>query len=347
MTQSKPHTSSAVKADGRYFIGRLWRWLRESAGRRVILVGQIVVSVLFLAWLVRTLDQRTWGAIQDVGVASLVGVTLVFGTSQIFSGLRLGCLLTYAKPWRVAVVSTFVSFFWSNFLPGTIGGDIVRVARLKAAGVGLAHATGAIVVDRVLNSLGIAVLLLATSGGLVFAWAAGNAVVVGVFVGAATIGVLSGGLCLTLALKGKLPHVFKAFLDPLRHLASDWRLFLNVAFLTLCNVGASICAQYILSRLLGLDVSLLKLTSIICLVALATMLPISLNGIGVQEVSFVYLLTSVGAEQDKAILYSLLVRGIIFGTSLLAGIVAIADRMFPAIAPPITTEVPPDVRGAS
>lgn len=304
--------------------------LQRFSASRIGLVTQIAVSVLLLLWLASALDARTWTAIRELGVQSLLLVTLVFSTSQIFSGLRLACLLHKPRPWRLAIVSTFAGFFWSTFLPGTVGGDVVRIAKLRAAHVELTRATGAIFFDRLLNTLGVATILAVASAGLIAGWALNNTSLFLVFL---LLGIAGLGVMVWAARslsRRQLPEFLSSFLAPMRQLLAEPTLLLAVGLLTLCNIGASIVAQGLLSNLLDMGVSFLTLTSIICLVTIATMLPISLNGIGLQEVSFVYLLTSAGATPEKAIVFSLLVRAIIMGTSLIAGLAIVLNRAFGA-----------------
>lgn len=305
-------------------VGKLRRFSASPTG----LLLQVTVSVLLLVWLASALDARTWTAIRDIGVLGLVLVTLVFSTSQIFSGLRLACLLRKPRPWRLAIVSTFVGFFWSTFLPGTVGGDVVRVAKLHSANIELTRATGAIVFDRLLNTLGIAMILAISSAGLIVVWALENTRLFLVLLLLAMAAAGMAALGARMLIRRRLPDFLASFLAPIRQLLSDRKLLLAVALLTLCNIGSSILAQWLLSNLLDMEVSFLTLASIICLVTIATMLPISLNGIGLQEVSFVYLLTTAGATSEKAIVFSLLVRAIIVGTSLIAGLAMILNRAF-------------------
>ncbi|SIR41222.1 lysylphosphatidylglycerol synthase transmembrane domain-containing protein [Bosea sp. TND4EK4] len=302
--------------------GRLQRFFSSRAG----LFTQFAVSVLLLLWLASALDARTWTAIHRIGVQGLVLVTFVFSTSQIFSGLRLACLLHKPRPWRLAIVSTFAGFFWSTFLPGTVGGDVVRIAKLRSAHIELTRATGAIFFDRLLNTLAVAVILAGSSAGLIAGWALENKgpfLTIFLLVLAAAVIAVLAGRALT---RRELPEFLTSFLAPIRQLLSDRGLLLAVGLLTLCNIGSSIVAQWLLSNLLDMNVSFLTLTSIICLVTIATMLPISLNGIGLQEVSFVYLLTAAGTTSEKAIVFSLLVRAIIVGTSLIAGLAMLLNR---------------------
>jgi uncharacterized membrane protein YbhN (UPF0104 family) len=304
-------------------IGKLHRFAASRAG----FLLQIGISALLLMWLASALDARTWAAVRAIGIQGLLAATLVFSTSQVFAGLRLACLLGKPWPWPLAIISTSTGVFWSTFLPESIGGEVVRIARLRAARIELPRATGAIFFDRLLNSIGTGTLLVVSLAGLV---ATGTLKNPNAFLLSLALMTVAAGLAIWGAraiAKRSLPGFAKSFFAPIRQLVANPSLLLVAGVLTICNIGSSVLAQWLLANLIGMDVSFFTLTSIICLVAAAALLPISLNGIGVQEVSFVYLLTSAGVAADKAILYSLLVRAIIVGNSLIAALVIFLRRM--------------------
>lgn len=315
-------------AYGHTLLGGLYRRLRRFFASRWGVALQAIVSALLLYWIATALDARTWAIGRESGLTGLLSTIAIFGTSQIFSGLRLSCLLYKPRPWRAAIISTFAGFFWSTFLPGTVGGDVVKLARLKAAGIEIVKATGAIVFDRLLNTIGIAIVFVLSSAALVFTDAQVNQALLVATLLLLIAMVFVSMLARHFLARDDLPDWVKSFLSPIRQLFADPLLLLVACLLTACNIGSSLLAQWMLSNLLHLEISFAALSSIICLVTLATMLPISLNGLGVQEVSFVYLLTHTGVGSDKAIAFSLLVRAIVLGTSVIAGIVTILDRVF-------------------
>ncbi len=77
---------------------------------------------------------------------------------------------------------------------------------------------------------------------------------------------------------------------------------------------------------LGLPVNPLQLTAVICLVYLVTLAPITLNGIGLQEVSTVVLLEQLGAHQGIAISFALLTRLMVLTLSIFGAAVTVLDR---------------------
>jgi uncharacterized membrane protein YbhN (UPF0104 family) len=85
---------------------------------------------------------------------------------------------------------------------------------------------------------------------------------------------------------------------------------------------------------LGLDVPVAFYFILIPLIAVATMIPVSLNGLGVREGAFVFFLSQVGVPQDQALSLALLWLGVLIASSLIGGLVWLATP-----APPKPVEV--------
>ena len=89
---------------------------------------------------------------------------------------------------------------------------------------------------------------------------------------------------------------------------------------------SAVAAQWILAFHLGLPVTPLQLTAVICLVYMVTLAPITLNGIGLQEVSTVVLLVHLGAHEGAAVSFALLTRLLVVALSLVGAAVTAVDR---------------------
>ena len=121
------------------------------------MVLQIVVTLALIGWLVTKIDRRALDAALALDPWIACGAVLVFASAQIWGGLRLHALVPDRKITAgEAIRATFAGNFFANFLPSTIGGDVVRGIMLKAAGVGLGELAGVLVLDRMINTLFIA-----------------------------------------------------------------------------------------------------------------------------------------------------------------------------------------------
>ena len=110
------------------------------------------------------LFQVGWSEITDaIRHLSLSSVVLAFSGilfSRIFIGLRWWFLLPLKKEegkslgfWHAAQLH-FTGLFANNFLPSTIGGDVVKWVGVKAWGISGTEGAAAVIMDRLIGVLG-------------------------------------------------------------------------------------------------------------------------------------------------------------------------------------------------
>jgi uncharacterized membrane protein YbhN (UPF0104 family) len=80
---------------------------------------------------------------------------------------------------------------------------------------------------------------------------------------------------------------------------------------------------YSVARAMGLELSLPVLFAFISLVDLIRLLPISIGGLGVRELTLIALFANVGLEQEKAVAYSILAFAPLVVVAIAGGIVYI------------------------
>ena len=110
------------------------KWLASNRTLLLRLLGTILAIVLIIAlvrgeaWseVLSALKQLSWNRIAAALV--LVVVSRLFVATRWYVLLRSGGVRI---PVRRAVALTFTGLFSNNFLPTTIGGDILRIARVS------------------------------------------------------------------------------------------------------------------------------------------------------------------------------------------------------------------------
>ena len=106
--------------------------------------------------------------------------------------------------------------------------------------------------------------------------------------------------------------------------------------LSLVVQSAGVVHMGLIALAMGLDVSWSYLAVVVPLVALLTLLPVSINGMGLREVGLVALLGPVGVPAASAVTLSLLQFGAAFAASLLgAGFYLGGAYPRPESSPPI------------
>ena len=102
-----------------------------------------------------------------------------------------------------------------------------------------------------------------------------------------------------------------------------WGMILLLSFLF--QVGMA-WINDLLFRSFGIDVSFLHLLVIITLISVITMIPVSLNGLGVREARYVLFFQSIGVPDGIALSVSLLFFFLVTISSLIGGIFWLMER---------------------
>ena len=285
-----------------------------SAGMLFVLVGRVDIGKLFPRWEVHAV----------VDLAAAVAVTLV---GVVLSAMRWQRVLTALEaPVKLLklVSHTFAGLFVSNFLPSTIGGDVLRVTRLTANVGSGPTSFASVVLERLSGWLVLPVIsltALTVNPGLRKLGAASN-IALGIAI--STL-VLLGVVLLSAAspkIGGRLGH------------SEGWRRFINAVHLGLVRfrehpaatlevlaVGFVyqvfvVLAAFLANLALGADVSWTAMLAFMPAVAIVQVLPITIGGLGVREGAFVLFLGPLGVATHEAIGLGVLIYGINLVASL-------------------------------
>ena len=223
------------------------------------------------------------------------------------------------------VSHSLAGLFVANFLPSTIGGDVLRVARLSAANGERPGSFASVVLERLTGFVvlpALSLLALFTHPQLMHLGAATNLAVT-----------LSLG---TLVLLGAV--VIAAGNPRLGRRLADhpgWLRFLGAVHLGLDRIrrrpGAAasvlatavayqlavVLAGWLAARALGIDLGWGAFMAFVPAVAIAQVIPVSFNGLGVREGAFVLFLTPLGIVARQAVALGLLLYAMNMAVSLL------------------------------
>jgi len=198
--------------------------------------------------------------------------------------------------WTVRVI--MITLFFSTFLPGAYGGDVVRVAMAyRKAGRGLSRLTFSVLVDRLcglvaLAAIGICLLPTLNAGLREFDYFVPLALMIGVILGAGAFGLLLGDR--TAALLARLPkllwslhHVFRESVGALRSYARQWPRMLALFALSVLMFIMLLEAIYLLGIAMHFDgLSRPAYYTAGVWAMLANSLPLTPGGLGVGEAAF-------------------------------------------------------------
>ena len=131
-------------------------WLRENRQTVIRGLGSILALALLIVLVQEEGDGQLFSALRRVSIGYFLAAVVALTTSRLFAATRWHILLKSAGveiPFLRSVMLTFTGNFSSNFLPTTIGGDVVRLAGAMQLGYDRAVCVASLVADRLILSL--------------------------------------------------------------------------------------------------------------------------------------------------------------------------------------------------
>ena len=209
--------------------------------------------------------------------------------------------ISFAEILKIVLVGNFAS----NFLPSTIGGDSVRmISAARFAGWGLSVAS--VVMDRVLNMIVMLTLMPISLGvmqaaGALQAWQPAGAFAI-------------SGVALP-ALVEKIRGLALRWLKQAYDAIMVWRNRPGTVLLAFLSSWAArmvvFSGVWVLGVELGIQVTYIQVVAIGTLTYVLSLLPISVNGLGLREVSMSAMYIQLGASIEQAATLVMMTRFIL------------------------------------
>jgi len=294
-------------------------------------------TLLALGLLAYLLWQQGWeeilAAFRQIPTWRLAACALLMVVSRLAVAARWHVLLAAADPqiqFAESLRITFAGLFATNFLPTTVGGDVVRLAGAIQRGMDTALSAASLIADRLVGMAGMAMVV---PFGLSQFLAARQLALL------AHPPILSGSL--TLPLSRFWRSAWEKALSLVREMLSAlsfWlkqprALFLSLAFTWI----HMLCIFAILQNLLagmGDTLPFWLIGGLYSIVYFVTLLPISINSYGLQEVSITLVFTQAGGATLAAALAAALVYRTLMMLASLPGALFIPSMMTSRGEPP-------------
>lgn len=314
----------------------------SSIGTRVLFISKLGIGIALLAALL--LWDGNWRRVLEalantrpLYLVPFLGISfLLMGVSCLKWGLFLreqGIRLPFQRLYSLYLVGTF----FNNFLPGMVGGDLVRAYVLGREIESHTRSIASVALERITG-----MIALVTLGTVFFMFNPGlrDEPIV-----ASSIGTIGVG-CVALLLVLWRPELARWFLRPfegharfsgfvgkLTQLHDELSVFKDKPPLVLKTMGYSYIFHilagvnvYLAALVLDIPLSLadaIVLTPIILLVA---SIPVSVNGLGVWEWAFSVYLAQAGMQMDQGLAVALILRAKNLLVSLFGGLIFVAER---------------------
>jgi glycosyltransferase 2 family protein len=293
----------------------------DNLKKKIFLVIKLLVSFGLLAYLLLLFDwERTIAILQNVQISKIFFIPLISLVGFVFASLRWILLLS-DNDIKFSFITGFwgywMGLFYSNFLPGVIGSDIIRaglVVKKKKCSV-ITSAT-IVLMERITGiialflSMSIILLIMpSTIRGLLSETDTSQLIVFAIMI---LMG--SGVLLLGRSIWPKLLLSFtqKKVVQYIYNLLTTMALikqetFLISVVLSFLFETMDILTVYFFARAFGFDLPLMLFFAIMPIVYVVTVLPISLGGLGVREGVLVFLLSQTGVPTSDAITLSFMI----------------------------------------
>lgn len=306
--------------------------------KKIILVIKLLVTVLLCLLIIAKADFKNIANAFKLANLWLILVVLLcmFFNDMVVRSIRWKLLLRiHGLNYKIKDLAKYylTALFLCNFLPSTIGGDGYRIYRIYKTSQSKAGSVLPILLDRI---FGVSALcLLGLVAAIISYIIQGDDIsFAGIFFG--SIGSLIFFLMLSLLIYEKssnwlldrfeLPNIIKKIIENLKIYVSHKKLVLNF-------IGAIIFFHlflfffwYVLFRGIGEVCPIFGMCLSIMISTVVAMLPISINGIGLMDGSFIYLITNFGVKYDSAVIFMIIHRSLTTGISLLGSIFYFIDK---------------------
>ena len=283
------------------------------------IILRVSISIILLIFLFKQVDKKSLlEIIKNANKGFLLLAFFAFSLPYLLCILRWEMLLKAIKihlSLKRVIISSAGGFFFSLFLPSTIGGDVVRSIDLATHTKRPREVVATVLLDRLSGYVGLVILALLA---LFLGWSfvQDRSVLL-------SVGIITAVLiCVLLVLfnrfiyakinsllhspsAGKIREAIKDLHQELYFFRHHKRvLFNNVIFSLIIQTIAPI-SFYIIALAIGIKINILYFFVYLPIIGAITMLPISIGGLGLRDATIIFFFTKAGLSKDLSFAMSL------------------------------------------
>jgi glycosyltransferase 2 family protein len=283
--------------------------------RVINLVFQLAVSVVLIVLLLRMINIRDMAALfRNVNIYYFLLLLVIITFDRFFMAFKWHLLLkvkdrgiTFFMVVRTYYIGTLIGFF----LPTTVGGDLVRVLKLRTEKQKGSDILSSVILERMLGFIAAAILAALTSTAMILFYRLNvwrflviAAIILLLFALVVIISfnrAISGRIEKSKKLSGnfifaKLKKIYLSYSEYKNYKG----LLVLFLFLSILEQLIPVIANYIASLALNLHIPLIYFLVVIPVVQLLSRIPISFEGIGINEGLMVYFFSLLGLSGTAA-----------------------------------------------
>lgn len=296
----------------------------------LITLAKILISILIL-WIIfsKVQFEQLRDSFYDISYLAVLSAILVGFLDRLLQSYKWTFLINsygFKVNYSDALKTDMMGNFSGQFLPAGVGGDIVRIFLFKKIGIPLLETTASVFVERLLGVFSlitctlIAVLFCLLLDVEVPPTVLQMTVILFFFVllfillsFSRLFSAISTSTLKFIAVKfgSKYSGVIEkvtAILEAYIHFAGNKKTLLFYFLLSLLEVLAVCCVFFVTSKALPIGITLLQMVLIVPPIQLLQRIPISLNGIGIQEGLLVYFFINFQVPIQTALVFGILIR---------------------------------------
>jgi len=293
------------------------------------------VSISLIGYLLGKVGvEGAWSRAQAIPLKLIASATALLVLQTVLWALRWSLVVrAMGKRFSVrhSIPITFVGLFFNQFLPASVGADVVRMWQSQRAGLPVSAAVNAVLLERV-GALW-AVCLLAAVTSPYWAQILGSGLAAWVFPVITLAGI--GGIAV-LASVARLPRRWferRRALRGLVYLSEDARkVFFDarhvIALTAVAMLGQVMLALsvFALAEGLGAGVTLFQCFVLMPPVVVISAMPVSVAGWGVRELAMITGLGFMGVPSETALVLSVVLAALVVLISLPGGLLWLIHR---------------------
>lgn len=282
------------------------------------IILKISVSLLFIYAVLSKLDlNELIFEFKNIKLAYFIIAIFLYLSTQIFSTKRWSYFVKADKDFFELFELYMVGTFFNLFLPGTVGGDVVKAYYLYKGTQKRGDSLVSVFMERYMGML--ALILIST-----LAVVSGFKFIKGTFAFKFYLIIIVFFITGTIIVSFLPYEVFYKKLKGVRIAIRDFifhkDIFIKTLFLSLIVQGIGVFVVYLLAKSINIDIPISYHFIFIPIISVISMIPVSFSGVGIREYSFLHFYSIAGVNEEKAVTLSLLWFVIMIITGLIGAI---------------------------
>lgn len=294
---------------------------RFNINRKLLVYFKIVISIGLITYLVFLVDWNKAFLILKISDKFYLTVGAFFWFFGLFFASFRWHLILKDNKVSFSIFKAYKGYFrgmfYNIFLPGVVGGDVIRIGIcVFQTDCKLGTATASVIFERITGVFSLLIFLFLSY--IIFSEKFSPVLnlelvktvfVLGlVFIVTVLISILIRNKLNEWIPERKSNQIFIFFRTIVRTFSSlHWATLFTVLVLSSLFQSVDIFASFLFSKAIGIGLSLPVFFGLIPLVYFATFLPVSLGGLGVREGTLVFLLSMFGVGITEAITLSFII----------------------------------------